>query len=380
MNKTWGVFRKSLLEQLRSPWELSFVLLIGPFFVILYWLFFGGGSTSYPLLVLNQDLGPDGDRLIGAIAGLQYGNGQPLLKMIEVDSREAGDIRLRDREGAALVVIPAEFSSELEAFRSGQTAGGVPVTLVGDLTNPIYSVAAALTFGVLEDYLREATGQVRPVPIVEDALGGSAGRSEFELYVPGLLVVAVVMMLFTAAMRVTREVETGGLRRLALARVSALEFLAGVSAVQLLIGLLTVLLTFLAAWIFGFRSQGPLWVAVLVGTLTSFSVIGVGLIVAGFARTTLDAFIIANFPMILLMFFSGGVFPIQRVALFSVFGHSFALFDLLPQTHAVLALNKVLTLGSSFSQIGFEVGAMVVLSAVYFAAGVWIFEKRALRR
>ncbi len=314
MTRFFAVFRKSLLEQVRSGWELALVLLTISAFVLVYWLFFGGGSTSYSLLVLNQDSGPHGAQLTQAIAGLAYPDSKPILRVKPASDRATAETQLRNRDAAALLVIPPGFSTRLDDFRAaGIPAEGEPIILSGDLTNPIYAVAAVLAGGVVEEYQREVTGQPRPVAVAEEPLGGSATRSEFETYIPGLLVVAVVMMLFTASVRVASEIERGGVRRLALTRVTSLEYLAGVSAVQMLVGFLAVLLAFVTAVALGFRSQGPLWLAVLVGGMSAFSVIGTGLIVAAFSKTTGQAFIIANFPMVLMMFFSGGVIPVQRI-------------------------------------------------------------------
>jgi ABC-2 type transport system permease protein len=118
----------------------------------------------------------------------------------------------------------------------------------------------------------------------------------------------------------------------------------------------------------------------LIGGLTAFSVIGAGLIVAAFSRTATEAVIFANIPLVLLMFFSGGVFPLPRVPLFSLGGRSFAIFDFLPQTHAVLALNKVLTLGAGPGEVWFEMLMVLALSALFFALGVWVFGARVMRR
>ncbi len=388
MRRFRAVFRKSFLEQTRQIWELALILLIAPAFVLVYWLFLGGGSTSYSLLVLNQDTGSHGAQLTEAIAGLAYPDGKPILKVKTAADRASAETRLRDRDAAALLVIPLDFSSRLDGFRTAgggaaaasAAAQGDPLVLSGDLTNPTYAVAAVLAGGVVEDYQRAATGQPRPVAVAEQPLGGSATRSEFETYVPGLLVVSMVMMLFTAAMRVTSEVEKGGIKRLVLTGVTPLEYLAGVSAVQMLVGTAAVLLTFGTAVALGFRSQGPLWLAVLIGVLSFFSVIGVGLIVAAFSRTAMEALIIANFPMVLMMFFSGGVFPIQRIPLFTLAGRSFALFDILPQTHAVLALNKVLTLGVGPGAVTYEIGMVLLLSCIYFMVGVAVFDRKVFHK
>lgn len=380
MKRFLSIFRKSLLEQMRSPWELALIMLTAPAFVIVYWLFFGGGSTAYTLLVLDLDGGPHAGRVVEAVAGLAYSNGQPVLKIKTAGSLPEAQSRLRDRDAAALVVIPAGFSSRIDAVAAGRPAGqGDPLVFSGDLTNPTYTVAAVLANGVIDEYLRAETGQPHPIGFLEEPLGGSAARSEFETYVPGLLVISIVMMIFSAAMRVTSEVERGGLRRLALTRLSPLEFLAGISAVQLLVGLAATLLTFAAAAALGFRSQGPLGLAIFIGGLTAFSVIGMGLVVASYSRTSVEALLLANLPLVLMMFFSGGVFPIQRIPLFSLGERNFALFDILPQTHAVLALNKVLTLGAGPGEVIYEVAMVLALSVIYFAFGVWIFGRRVMR-
>ena len=51
------VLIKSLREQRRDLLSLLLTLSTAPFFVFVYWLFFGGGSTSYAVLVINQDRG-----------------------------------------------------------------------------------------------------------------------------------------------------------------------------------------------------------------------------------------------------------------------------------------------------------------------------------
>jgi ABC-2 type transport system permease protein len=382
MSRFFAVFRKSFLEQFRAGWELALILLTAPAFVIVYWLFFGGGSTTYSLLVINQDRGPHGEQLVQEIAALAYPNEQPILKIKTETDRANAETRLRDRDAAGLLVIPPDFSTRLDSFRSapGSPEEGEALVLSGDLTNPTYAVAAVLTFSVMDDYQRMATGQRRPVAMTEVPLGGSATRSEFETYIPGLLVVSMVLMLFTAAMRVTSEVEKGGIKRLALTRVTPLQYLAGTSAVQMVVGSLAVLLTFGVAVALGFHSQGPLWLAVLITVLSFFSVIGVGLLVSAFSRTAMEALIIANFPMVLMMFFSGGVFPIQRIPLFTLAGRSFALFDFLPQTHAVLALNKVLTLGAGPGAVTYELGMVLLLSLLYFLGGVAVFDRKVFHK
>jgi ABC-2 type transport system permease protein len=119
-------------------------------------------------------------------------------------------------------------------------------------------------------------------------------------------------------------------------------------------------------------------VAILVGAVTTFSIIGTGLVVACFSRTVTQAFLLANFPLALFMFFSSAVFPVPKVPLFTLGGRAIGLYDILPPTHAVVALNKVLTLGAGLGDVAYELAALLILSAAYFSLGVWLFQRTHL--
>ncbi len=386
--KLLSVFRTSLRAQTRDILLLSLTLIFAPFFVLLYWLWLPSGSTTYGVMVLNDDVSvemADGSRLEGgsglieAFQAVTYANGNPLFRTDRVRDRVEAETRLKNRDAALLVIIPADLSRSILATRQGYKAAATSITFVGDLTNPYYAITAGLASAVLDQFLQVATEQPRPIQVVEEALGGSAARSEFENYVPGLLVFATILLVFQTSMAVAREVEAGTLRRLQLTRMTSLDLLAGISATQVLMSVLAVMLTLLTAWALGFRSQGPLWVAIVVGAVTSLAVVGVGLVIACFAKTVTQAFLIANFPLGLFMFFSGAIYPVPRVPLFTVSGRTIGLYDILPPTHAVVALNKVLTLGAGLGDVVYELTALLVLSALYLAAGVWLFKRRHLR-
>jgi ABC-2 type transport system permease protein len=140
-----------------------------------------------------------------------------------------------------------------------------------------------------------------------------------------------------------------------------------------------MLLAFATAIALGFHSQGPLWVAILVSSLTALSIVGMGLVVASFSKSVSQAFVIANFPLAFFMFFSGAIFPIPRIPLFTLAGRTIGLYDILPPTHAVVALNKVLTLGAGLADVIFELSALALLTFFYYAIGVWLFRRTHMK-
>jgi ABC-2 type transport system permease protein len=356
--RLWHVFIKSVREQKRDLWVVGLSLAFAPLFVFIYYLMTGGtGTTSYGVLVINQDMPVTlsdgttfsaGDDVVENLRGIAYQNGSPLLRVTLVENRADAEQKLRDRAAAALVIIPTDFSEKLSAFRSGDSNAKTNLTFIGDLTNPYYTVAAVMAMTAADSYTQGFTDAPRPVELVEIPLGASAARSEFENYVPGLLVLAVVLMVFQAAMTPARDIESGAMRRLRLTPLTAFDYLGGTSLWLGLVSIGGVFLTFATAVAFGFRSQGPLWLAILVTAITSLSIIGIGLIVACFSKTVSQAFVIANFPLGFLMFLTGAAFPLPRFILFTIAGRGFAIPDLLPPTHAVVALNKIFTLGAGF--------------------------------
>ena len=377
------VFLKSMREQLRSYWLLILSISIAPVFVLLYWMITGGGSTTYRVLIINRDqqnAESVSAEVIEKIQQLSYSDGQPILKVTLIEDQTSAETKLRNREATALMIFPENFSSTLLAAGKGQKVESVKLTLIGDLTNPYYPMVSIMAVSAVDEYVKDMIGQYSPVVLNEIPLGASAARTEFEMYVPALLILAVVMLIFQVAMTITREVENGTLRRLQMTKMTAFDLLGGISLTQVLIGAACVLFTFLTANMLGFSSQGSLWIAVLIGVVTSFSIIGIGLMIACLARTVSEAFIYSNFPLIFLMFFTGAVFPIPPMPIFTIAGRTIGMFDFLPPTHAIIALNKVLTLGAGLKDVAYELILLLILSALYLAIGVFLFNKYRLHK
>ncbi len=383
-----SVFHKTLREQTRDLLTLTLSLVLAPAMVFIYWLFFPGGSTTYGVSIINHDLGAPlasgatlraGEEIITVMKAVTYADGKPLLEVVTTTDRADAEARLKNRDAEVLIIIPPDFSQAIQTAREGRSTERASLTFIGDLTNPYYAIAAVMANAAIDQYVQSMSNQPRPIEIVEQPLGASAARTEFENYVPGLLVFAVVMLIFVAAMTVAREVESGALRRLQITRMTSFDLLGGISAAIALIGALAVVLTFVTAMALGFRSQGSVWVAIAIGIVTTLSVVGVGLIVACFSKTVSQAFMVANVPLVLFMFFSGAIFPLPRVPLFTIGAQTIGLYDILPPTHAVVALNKVLTLGAGLSDVMYELAMLLALSVIYFAVGVWLFKRTHLK-
>ena len=210
-------------------------------------------------------------------------------------------------------------------------------------------------------------------------LGGIGPPSDFDLYVPALLALALMMLLFTAAASLIKEKDKGTLIRLRLSNMTTVEWLSAISVAQVILGLTSMGLALLTAVALGYRTSGSLVAVLMVGALTGMAMVAISILVAAWLRTVFDLMTIGCFPFFVLMFFSGGMFPIPDVQLFSVAGHTVNINAILPTTHSVSALGKVLNFGAGMSDVAFELGAVAVLTLVYFMLGVWLFTRRHMR-
>jgi len=383
-----AVFRKTVREQMRDLASLSMVLVLCPLFVLLYWLIAGGGSTSYKILVINNDAGialegrgvvREGDRFVEALRGLKYQHGDPMLRVEVVTDRAAADEALRNRYAAALLVFPQDLSRMLHVPPE-ERMRFEPVILSGDANNVAFAIASAISFTALEAVIQTLGGYNPPFHWKEEFIGGAKPRSEFDAYVPGLLILSIILLIFTTALPLIREREEKTLRRLQVSRMTPFDLLGGVSLAQLAVGALSVVLTFLVAVVLGFRSEGSLFAATVVGIVCTGSVVAVGLVTACFCKNATAVLTIGTLPFFLLMWFSGAAMPITRLTLFRLGARQFALNDVLPPTHAVIALNKILAMGASLGEVGYELAMLAALTVLYFAAAVWIYKRTQLRR
>jgi ABC-2 type transport system permease protein len=206
--------------------------------------------------------------------------------------------------------------------------------------------------------------------------GRGKSLKEFDLYVPALLVLSIIMMLFTAGASIVREVEKDTITRLALSKLKSAEFMTALTLNQIIIGLICLILTLLAAFSVGYRTSGSIPLLLLVGALTCFSVVSISIITSCFIRTMFGLLTLGCFPFFILMFFSDCFMPLPKINLFSLAGHQVYVNDILPTATATSAFNKILNYDSGFSDVSFEILWIMALSLVYFFIGVWLFRKK----
>jgi ABC-2 type transport system permease protein len=177
-----------------------------------------------------------------------------------------------------------------------------------------------------------------------------------------------------------REDIGGTLRRLRLTRVRAFDLLLGVTLAIMLVALVQVPITLGGALLMGFQNNGSLPLVLGITLLISLNSVGIGLIVACFARTPADATNLASAAMVPLIFLTEAMYPMPALPIGSIGSRTVQLYDFLPATHASEALRRVTIFGEGLTDITYELTMLVILSIILLAAGVLLYQRRRLSK
>jgi ABC-2 type transport system permease protein len=384
-----SLFKKTAVESLRDWKILILTLAFGPFFVVLMFFYLDETTPSpYRIVAVNHDVGATidgggalfaGQDLVSEMIAARHPEGT---RLFEVRSERETGVALRllaDHAADLAVEIPKAFSQVLLAYQQGNQPPPALIKTYGNPATADYLMALVWSDMTTYEYAFAITGLRSPVELETNTASGTEALNDFELYVPALLTLALIMLMFTAAASLIKEKDKGTIIRLRLSNMTAFEWFSAVSLTQIIIGLLAMLLTFLTAVVLGYRASGSLTAMMVIGLLTSLSMMAISLLVAAFLRTIFDLLTIGCFPFFILMFFSGGMFPLPPLHLFTVGGRSVSINDFLPTTHTISALGQVLNHEAGLRDVAFELGAILVLTVVFFAAGVRLFTRRHMQ-
>ena len=385
--KTISIIARSLKEQLRSYWILLLSLSMGPFFILVYFLIMESSKPQYDMLVLNNDTGTTtdgktinhGNGLTGVFKEVIPRTNPSTFKVTEVSSRDQGEKILRNRDADALIMIDSIFSLSLEKQIAGDSSATSEIEFTGDLTSVNYLISAVWANEIVDEYALKSTNSRRVIRVSETAFGSSGSIDDFDMIVPGILILSLIMLMFTASIAFVSEVENRTIMRLKLSKISTFEYLSGISVVQLFVGIISLLLTLFTAIALGFNYSGSLLIMALIAALASLSIISFSLIIAAVTRSAAEVLVVGNFPMFLFMFFTGAAFPMKGNTLFTVAGYPISIMGLMTPTHAISALNKTLVMNMDFKSIVPEIISIVILTILYFMIGAIIFKRRHLK-
>ncbi|MHB8061150.1 MAG: ABC transporter permease [Ruminiclostridium sp.] len=370
---------KSFKENIRDWKVLVMVLIFSPFFILLMNLFYGGAPTTYKLGVLNFDEGKVSNALVKILESTKGQDGHELFKLIYINDENELKSKVKEKVIDIGIVIPDDYSDKLSQVDTN-FVNPADVKFYGSMGNMRYTVAAIMVGDVINQQGLGIAKIILPSSISETFVEKKQPLNEFDGYVPGLISLAVLMILFTASASIVKENDKKTLIRLKLSCLGVFNFLSGICIVQAVVAVAAIVISYWTALGLGYKPAGGFGAVLVVGIISSFSMVAISLVVASFLDTMFDVLTIGCFPFFILMFFSGSMFPLPKMNLFTIGGHTFGITDILPLTHTANAFNKILNDGAGINGVSFDIFMIALLTLIYFVIGLLLYQKRKLSK
>jgi ABC-2 type transport system permease protein len=292
-----SLFKKSMAENFRDWKILILGITFAPFFVVLMFLYLDSSPQTFHLIILNHDKGVItsagkrinyGNDLVETLTSLPSPDSSVVLKVKQERDLISSKKLLKDHAADLVVEIPDNFSRALNEFRSGNISAPVKVKTYGDPSNIKYIMAATWGHAITYHFTTEITGIKSPIELEDITITPTKTLSDFDLYMPALMALALMMLMFTGAGSIIKEKDKGTIVRLRISNMRAAEWFAASSLTQVIIGLLAMGLTYLTAYSLGYRTEGSWLTMIVVGVISSLSIMAISLVVAAFLRTIFD--------------------------------------------------------------------------------------------
>jgi len=379
--KALNIAGKTLKEALRDPQLLILFLVFPSLLVYLYFYAYGGGGknlgSTLIMLVDNRDKGLMGSEMIAYLRDQTF-DGAPLFTVVETHDPAEARTTLNEWKAGLLLTIPADFSSVLQTADVNHLP---ELTVIKDSYSDSASFLSVMLEEPLRNFIEKKTGWRQPQQVVTyEYVTGTGNLNDFQFGVPGVIIFGIVFGVMYTAILLVREVIGGAFQRLRLANVTGLDLLGGITLAQMVICLVQTAVTLLVAWCCGLQSAGSYLLLGVFALVISLASTGCGMITACFSKSDGEAANLSMLFILPLVFFSGAMYPMPPMPLFSLFGKTIFLADLMPTTFATDAIRRIMIYGDGFGAVWMNLVWMVVESLILFILGIRLFQHFRLNR
>lgn len=386
--KVLSILKKFIIESIRDWKILIFTLVFGPLFVSIFYVAFNDKETTYKVGVYNKDIAVIdkngtkvnvGKTLLDKLENEKNSDGSPKYKLTVEKDLDKAKKNVRQQKYDIYIVFPENFSKSVLEQNDDYSISNTKLFAYGDISSQKYIISAIMINEDANKLINNTIGRKTTLQFVEEFVVTYKDRTEFEAAIPAAIFIGIIMILFTSAIALIKEVDSGTIRRIQISKASALEVLAALNISQIIIGIAEIALTLVMAFgVYKAKPGGSIGAILFVGILACISVIPIGFIVASFSRTVSDILIYGNIPYALMFIFSGA-FPLPRLNILSIAGHAVAINDLLPTTSAMTALKMIMDEGAKLSNVSFQIGLTIFMTIIYYIIGLILFNKKHMK-
>jgi ABC-2 type transport system permease protein len=372
MRKTWAIMRRDLIKLSKTPALIITSIVMPVLFLLIFGNSLEGQLRHLPLVIVNQDHGQYGLRVMEKMQALAAG--PKTIDVTYMNNPDRAIEQARDGRYKAALIIPPDFSRDIVAGR---------VAELGLFCDNVDSISTT----ALEGVISQATATIRTgfVTAREPKLNEIVLRPS-NLFVtvdydrsllPGVIVMALFMGSMTSGVfNWIMDRFSGVTEAYLVTPLSPWNIAGGILGSSILATTCEaiVVLVFGLALTGGGIGGGPAAMAMLCGVIV---LTGTGLLAMMFAlysRASNPRLIggPAGFLNVILFFPSGAIYPIESLPHWL---RAFTAWN--PETHAVSALKSVMFKGANLGAISGDVGFLAVFTVIMLLlAGVTL--KRSL--
>jgi len=357
--------------------------------------------------LVNEDSGAFGTEVARSVESIDE------LDVEVYGTRAEAELRVIEGEVAAAIVIPANFSADIDAHtptsvvvivdpgqpESASIVTGImnqvveEVTIWGEVQYGIRSLldeSGLLTGASMEQQravgaqamgaIMTTLNEVRRTPaiaVVSEDLQGTEVKGTWDyiaIVFPGFAVMFIFINVGFSAPSLLTERESGTLRRLLAAPLQRGTVIVGKMVAYTLLACLQVLMLFAVARIIFDMPMGQSPVALVLLSLAATLVsAAMGMMIAGLAKSAKQA---SSLGVILGLVLAaiGGCIPMPGVTLYRAEGPIGVLSRLTPQAHALEGYYRLLLENGTLVTVLPQIGILLVFGVVFILIATWRFK------
>jgi ABC-2 type transport system permease protein len=364
-------------------------------------------ELMFDIYVVNEDQGEYGKQIVSSLEEVD------ILTIKKLASATAADQRMADREGDAAVIIPADFSQNIDAYEPaevqiivdptqpesinvisgvvGNVASGV--NLWGEISHGVHTffdeagildaapaemtqALEAQSVGIIMTQLYEMRAEPA-ITVNSENLAGVETVDEISFllsaFQPAFAVMFAFFLMGTISVSIFTEKEQGSFRRLLAAPIRRGTILAGKMLAYMVIVAMQVLVLFALGNVFGMPLGNSPVGLVLITLALAIAVTATGMLLAAFARNAKQADSLGMLLGFILAGISGAIPVSSLILAFRDEGILGTLARLTPHAHALEGYLRLLAEGAGIVDILPQVGILLGMSLLFYLLALWRF-------
>ncbi len=311
MSRIRAVIVKEFAHILRDPRSLSIVFIMPVFMIFIYGYAISFDLEKVEVGVIDQARTELSARLVKALANNSYYDLRELRGGGGRTPIEEGEQALRDGKLREYILIPADFSANIQRGRPAEVG-----TVIDGSDSNIASRLYQYNELILQSFMLELAGQSNLLRVSTKIYFNPESKSAF-FFVPGLVAILLLMISsMLTSTSISKERERGSIDLLFISPLKSREIIIGKTLPYVVVALLTgtLILAFSRFW-FGVPLRGNLLILALFALLYILTGLSFGILISTIAPTQrvsmIAALLTTLLPSVLL---SGFIFPLESLS------------------------------------------------------------------